>query len=83
MTDTDTLPPALRGAKPSSRHIFEVLRTADGWLSYDDRRARTGYAHGTVSEACRELDSRNVAERRRNPTEPRQYQVRLAPDVEI
>jgi len=60
----------------STRFVHTVLREADGWLSYEALQARTGYARSTVSQACQTLVRRDLAERRRDPEEPRRCQVR-------
>lgn len=80
MTDTDGLPPALRDAGASTRFVYNVLRAADGWLSYEALQARTGYAQPIVSRACQRLDDAYVVERRRDPDEPRRSEVRIADD---
>lgn len=78
MSTTTGFPDALADTRPSTRLVYTIL--GEAWLSYAEVRERTGLSHPSTSRACQRLDDLDLAIRRRNPDEPRAYQVRLAPD---
>ena len=73
-----TPPPDLADTRPSTRLVYTIL--GEEWLSYAEVSERTGLSLPSTSRACQRLDELDLVERRRNPDEPRAYQVRLGPD---
>lgn len=76
MSEPDALPSALADARPSTRHVYEVL-AADEWTTDAQLRERTGYSQPTISKACREIQAAGLADRRRRPSDARVVETRL------
>jgi len=70
-----TYPSVLADTAPSTRLVYAVL--GEEWLSYEEIRGRTWLSPAATSRACQRLDRLDLVERRRDPSEPRAYQVRI------